>query len=98
MDGKWHTHHGGGHRIQILEPVKFDYKVSGPVTEMATPFPKYQEYALEHVALFGEGIWVGMHRPTLDKMDFEIYGPPEPHVRMILKAILQRDVASELGL
>lgn len=98
MDGKWHTHEGGGHMVRVLKPMRIMPLVSREITDLATPLPEYEEYLLEHVALYGQGIWVGMHRSTLDRMDMEIFGSPEAHTVMILRAILQRDVATELGL
>ena len=98
MDQKWHTHTGTGHQIRIMKPAKFTYKMVDATTDISTPLPEYEEYLLEHVALYGEGIWVGMHKDTMYSMEESLHGPPEAHVRMILKAILQRDVASALGL
>lgn len=99
MDGKWHTHEGGGHMVRILKPfdIRVEVKQEQP-DRRSVDMPQYEQYTLEHVALFGEGIWVGMHTPTLDRMVMDNFGPPEGHVRMILKALLQRDVATELGL
>ncbi|QKY78623.1 hypothetical protein SEA_DRYAD_85 [Streptomyces phage Dryad] len=99
MDGKWHTHEGGLDRIRILKPMRITTEVLKELPDRrGVDLPQYEEYTLEHVALYGEGIWVGMHTPTLDRMVMDSYGPPEAHVRMILKAIVQRDVATELGL
>jgi hypothetical protein len=103
MDGKWHVHEGGHGRIRIQLPMRITpnvireadlAKYSAPLA----PVIQYDEYVMEHVAMYGEGIWVGMHIKTMDLMDEELLGPPETHVRMILGAILQRDVANELGL
>lgn len=98
MDGKWHTHQGRGHVARVMKPVKFSYKLVDKETAITAPLPDYEEYMLEHVALYGSGVWVGLHRDTLYGLEEELVGPPEAHVRMILRAILQRDVATELGL
>lgn len=98
MDQKWHTHIGGGYKILIPKPAKFSYKMADEAAVVAAPLPEYEEYMLEHVALYGEGVWVGMHNKILYGMEEELVGPPEAHVRMILRAILQRDVATALGL
>jgi hypothetical protein len=100
MDGKWHVHEGGHGRIRIQLPMRITPNVirEADLAVYSVPEFQYDEYVMEHVALYGEGIWVGMHIKTMDLMDEEILGPPETHVRLILGAILQRDVANELGL
>lgn len=98
MDGKWHTHQGSGHVARVMKPMKISPPVVQDEGDLSVPMIEYEEYYLEHVALYGQGIWVGMHAKTLEQMDFERLGQPESHVVMILRAILQRDVATELGL
>lgn len=100
MDGKWHTYEGGGHTMRIHKPMKVDIDrlVSRETTDLSVPYPEYEHYHLDHVALYGQGIWVGVHKGTLDRRIEEPPGPVDSHVAMILKAILQRDVATELGI
>lgn len=100
MDGKWHTKEGKGHFIRIMKPLDFK-RVVFKEDALAEPVdvPQYEEYILENVALYGEGVWVGIHRETMDKLDMEPGGGwRSAHTTMILRAILQRDVATEMGL
>lgn len=104
-DGKWLSTEEMGHELRILKPAKFDYKVisreAALAEEIRVPFPEYDVYFLERIALYGEGIWVGLHKDTMYEMD---KNPPPgsgwrgAHTTMILRAILQRDVATEMGL
>jgi hypothetical protein len=97
MDGKWHTHDGGP-VVRILKPMRIMPEVARRESDIRVDMPQYEQYHLEHVALYGQGIWVGLHESTIDRMSLDRLGQPEPHVVMILRAILQRDVATELGL
>lgn len=97
MDGKWHEHEGGA-TIRILKPMRIAPSFDRRESDLNVDMPQYEQYHLEHVALYGQGIWVGLHESTLDRTSMERIGPPEAHVVMILRAILQRDVAKELGL
>lgn len=101
MDGKWHVHEGGHNRIRIMLPMRILPTFLPEAEALAAgiePVDQYDEYITEHVALYGQGLWVGMHVKTMDLMDEERMGPPDTQIRMILSAILQRDVANELGL
>lgn len=100
MDGKWHTHEGGGHVMRVLRPleIKFAEVLKAAEPDLSVPLPQYEEYYLEHVALYGEGLWVGLHRKTVEERDMSRMSGPEAHTVMILRAILQRDVATEMGL
>jgi hypothetical protein len=97
MDGKWHTHEGGP-IVRVMKPLRVSMDVGRRESDARVDMPGYEQYHLEHVALYGQGIWVGLHEGTIDRLSLERLGPPEAHVVMILRAILQRDVATELGL
>lgn len=97
MDGKWHDHEGG-HVARIAKPVQFSHVFSRRDSDLNVDMPEYEQYHLDHVALYDQGIWVGLHESTLDRMRLERVGGTEAHIVMILRAILQRDVAAELGL
>lgn len=99
MDGKWHTHEGGSPIMRIMKPVSIQTMVTRDMEDRrSVDMPQYEQYHLEHVALYGQGIWVGLHEGTIDRLSMERLGGPESHIVMILRAILQRDVATELGL
>lgn len=103
MDGKWHTHEGGGHTIRIMKPMdlKLAEVMKADEADLNVPLPQYEEYWLDHVALYGVGLWVGMHKDTHERMDMEGWRrtvSAETRTVMILRAILQRDVATEMGL
>lgn len=103
-DGKWLSTEERGHELRVLKPIPFP-KVISREAELAerirVDLPQYEVYFLEKVALYGEGIWVGLHKDTMYEMD---RNPPpgsgwrDAHTTMILRAILQRDVATEMGL
>lgn len=97
LDGTWHTHDGGP-VVQVMKPMRIVPELSRRGSDVSMDMPQYERYHLEHVALYGQGIWVGLHESTIDRVSLERIGPPEAHVVMILRAILQRDVAKELGL
>lgn len=97
MDGKWHTH-VGGHTVRIPKPMNVVTSFDRRASDNRVDMPEFEQYHLEHVALYGQGIWVGLHESTMDRISMERPGPPEAHIVMILRAILQRDVLTELGL
>lgn len=103
-DGKWRDHHEGGHMMRILRPPRLEMpKVISREAAMAedirVPPIEYEVYVLDKVALYGEGIWVGLHKDTVDQMDMSPdRGWRDAHTVMILRAILQRDVINEMGL
>ncbi len=104
LDGKWRGTEERSHRLRVLRPAKIDIthfikSDSESKADLTVGFPDYDVYHLEKIALFGEGIWVGLHSETLDKMDMRPdYGGRDAYHVMILRAILQRDVATEMGL
>lgn len=103
MDGKWHTHEGGGYQVRILKPMSvmpMPIVTKGlDLDDLSVPMPQYEVYHLSHVALYGEGLWVGLHKDTMDQMDMSPdRGSRDAHTIMILRAILQRDVVTEMGL
>lgn len=103
LDGKWRSTEEKGHQLRVLKPVdlKLTEVLRADETDLSVPLPQYDIYLLERIALYGEGIWVGLHRDTMYEMD---RNPPirggwrDAHTTMILRAILQRDVATEMGL
>lgn len=103
-DGKWVSTEERGHQLRILMPAKIDithFVKNDPMSrsDLTVGFPEYEVYHLERIALYGEGIWVGVHTKTLDKADRDgtYVGRDSYHV-MVLRAILQRDVVTEMGL
>ncbi|QKY79564.1 hypothetical protein SEA_LIZZ_81 [Streptomyces phage Lizz] len=97
MDGKWHTHLSTDSRVYIAKPMQVTVLREEDRRALAC-LPEHEVYHLQHVALYGHGLWVGLHESTLDRLSMERPGPTEAHTGMILRAILQRDVATELGL
>lgn len=102
-DGKWLDTEQGGHELRVLKPQRFDYRVLSREQvegeEIQVPVPQFDVYFLDQVVLYGEGIWVGLHKETMDKMDMSPdRGWRSSHTILVLRAILQRDVATEMGL
>lgn len=105
LDGKWQSTEQKGHELRVLKPPTFDFKVlsreQAENEQIRVPIPEYDVYFLDKVSLYGQGIWVGLHKDTMYEMD---RNPPtgsgwrDAHTTMILRAILQRDVATEMGL
>lgn len=101
-DGRWRDHHEPGHEMRALRPPRLDMaNVFKPEAEqdLSVGFPDMDVYFLEQIKLYGEGIWVGLHKDTMYEMDRSPdRGWRDAHTIMILRAILQRDVATEMGL
>lgn len=102
MDGKWHTHEGSSQVVDILKPLEINFVevLRREESDLGLPLPQYERYWLDNVALYGEGLWVGICQDTLDSAEVgrTLGGWREPRITLILKAILQRDVATEMGL
>lgn len=102
MDGKWHTHEGNRQVVEVMKPMRISMAEIRGDHDLEVPLPQFERYYLEKVALYGEGLWVGIYQGALteafDEMGQMMGGWREPRITLILKAILQRDVATEMGL
>lgn len=104
LDGKWREQpKDAGPYIRVLKPAKIEIpkvvsREAALAEEIRVPVPEYEVYYLDKIALYGEGIWVGIEQDHLRNADRDHFMGPEPRVAMILRAILQRDVLTEMGL
>lgn len=98
MDGKWSEKQGSNTTMRFPKPVPMKIQMVEEV-DLSIPLPEYDVYYLDRIALWGEGVWLGYHAETMDKLERDApWDGREPRIRMALKAILQRDVATEMGL
>lgn len=99
QDGKWVTKQSSNTSMRFMKPPKLTLERVQTGDPLAVPEIEYEEYWLERLALWGNGVWVGYHADTMRDLDEN--GPwngRDSRTQMALKAILQRDVAAEMGL
>lgn len=102
LDGKWREQPmDAGPYIRVAKPATLsleDFSIGASVQDKILPVPEYEEYWVDRIALYGEGIYVGIEKATLREAELNHYMGPEPRTVLILRAILQRDVVTEMGL
>lgn len=92
-DGEWITATSYIHTMMVMPEPNFSGLVRGegdPLKEMVALMPIRHNYHIESVEMFGYRLWVGLHRG--DMID-----PRESRSTLLLRAILQRDVAQAMG-
>lgn len=96
LDGQWVVPRGNPHVITTMPPMVVDLANVRAALDETSPCPEMPEiaqhsYWLDRVSLFGYSLSVGLHEQTMrtgldNKTD------------MLLRTILQRDVATHLGI
>jgi hypothetical protein len=84
-DGQWRTVEAP--TVEVTELPRIEWKAN--VAETTTLEPKRHLYHVDRLAMFGFGVWVAV-------CEREFMGSTERN-KAVLRALLQRDVAREMG-